>query len=89
MDAATQVEAVVDLLGRLGIEVRKERLGGAGGSLCEIRGRRVVFIDLEADLATTLDRCLTALAALPEVDELYLPPELRERLEQLREQSNG
>ena len=83
-DAAVQLEAVVDLFDRLGVEVRREPLGGAGGSLCRIRDRHVLFIDLDADAATRLDRSVEALSSLPGVDALYIPPELRERIEACR-----
>ena len=84
MDAAAQLEAVVELFDRLGVEVRKEQLGGTGGSLCRIRDRRVLFIDLDADAATRLDHSVEALSSLPEIDTLYIPPELRDRIEACR-----
>lgn len=84
MDAATQFDESVELLGRLGIEVRGEHLGGGGGGLCVLRGRRVAFVDLDADVATRLHRCLLALAALPELDTVYVQPALRMAIERLR-----
>lgn len=84
MDITAQLEGVVTLFGRLGMDVRREHLGGDSGGLCVIRGRRVVFVDLDADLATRLDRCLQVLAGLPELDTVYVPPGLRERIEQAR-----
>jgi hypothetical protein len=84
MELATQLSEVVRLLERLGIEVRNERLGGSGGSLCHLRGRPVVFVDLDADLATRLERCVAALATIPDAESLYLSPQLRERIETRR-----
>ena len=84
MDAAGQLEAIVELFDRLGIEVRKEQLGGGGGSICRIRDRRVLFIDLDADVATRLDQSVEALSTLSEADTLYIAPELRERIEACR-----
>jgi hypothetical protein len=84
MDAAAQLDAIVETFERLGIEVRKEQLGGGGGGLCRLRDRRVLFIDLDADAATQLDRSVAALAKVPEVDALYLSPELRERIDACR-----
>jgi len=75
------VEACCD---RLGIEIRRERLGGAGGGLCAMRGRRMMFVDLDADLATRTERCLAELAGLPELDGVYVPPVLREALDRHR-----
>lgn len=84
MDATTQLDTIVRLFEQLGVEVRQERLGGNGGGLCRIRGRRVVFVDLDADAATRLDRCVEALAAVPKAAEVYISPELRERMDRFR-----
>lgn len=84
MDATSQIDSIVHLIEQLGIEVRQERLGGSGGGLCRIRGQRVVFVDLDADAATRLDRCVEALAAVPEAAEVYINPDLRERMDRLR-----
>ncbi len=82
MDLSSQLEAVVDLFGRLDIEVRRECLGGDSGGLCKIRGKRVVFVDLDADSATRLARCLQVLKTLPDLDSAYVSPKLRESIEQ-------
>ena len=80
MDLATQLDEMLEVFGRLGIPLRREQLGGAGGGLCTLRGQRVVFLDLDADLATQVERCTDALAALPEAEDIYLAPALRERI---------
>lgn len=84
MDAANQLRTVLDLFDRLEIEIRQEHLGGAGGSVCTLRKRRVLFVDLDADLATRVEHCIAALAELPEAASLYMPPEIREQVERLR-----
>lgn len=83
MDVPTQLESVIDLFGRLGIEVRQEPLGGDSGGLCLIRSKRVVFLDLDADSATRLGRCLQVLKALPDLDSVYVSPKLRESIERV------
>lgn len=84
MDEASLLEIATELIQRLGVDVRRERLGGDGGSLCQIRGRSVLFDDLDADIATRVDRCVTVLADLPEAASIYMPPEIRERVEKYR-----
>jgi hypothetical protein len=81
MDATRGMADVLDLLERLDVEVRREHLGGRGGGICAIRGRRIAFFDLDADPATQLTRCLAGLAGLPELDRMYLKPSLRELIE--------
>ena len=84
MDATAQLDTIVRLFEQLGVEVRQERLGGSGGGLCRIRGKQVVFVDLDADAATRLDRCVEALATVPEAAAVYISPELREWMDNLR-----
>ena len=83
-DISPQLDEILELFGRLGIEVRIERLGGEGGGLCTVRGHRVLFVDADADVATRVERCLSGLAGVPEVDSVYLPPSLREEVERRR-----
>jgi len=79
-----QIDECVRLAEQLGVQVRREVLGGAGGGLCRIRGRPVLILDATADLAAQLDQCLTGLANLPEIDSVYVRPDLRARLERAR-----
>ena len=83
MDTPALFESVVGLLGRVGVDVRQDHLGGSGGGLCVVRGQRVVLVDLDTDLETRLERCLRALAECPEVNGIYLPPAVRERIERM------
>lgn len=81
MDETAQFDEVLKLCERLGIEVRREHLGGEGGDLCTVRGRRLMFIDLDADIATQLAVCVKALGGLPEIERVYLPQVLRELID--------
>ncbi len=87
-DETTQFTAVLELFSRLGIDARLEPLGGGGGGLCALRGKRVFFIDQNDDPITRLDGALAALASLPEaeLDAVFLPPALREQVERRRVQ---
>ena len=84
MDPGVQIELITSVLERSGVEIRKEHLGGSGGSLCKLKGKLVLFIDLDADTATRADRCVAALASMQEVDGMFLPPELREQVDRHR-----
>ena len=87
MDLAARLEALCELAEEFGIEVRAEPMGGDGGGLCELRGRRVLFVDTAADLATRYDHTLAALAPLTELDQRYLVPEMRHDLERQRKEN--
>jgi len=84
MDPGAKLEALLELAEQLDITVRREPLGGEGGGLCNLRGRRVLFVDIQADLQTRFEKTAAALADLPEVDQHYLLPELREELDKRR-----
>jgi len=71
---------VFELLRRLDIEVRQEHCGGAGGGLCAVRNRKVLFVDLDSDLTTQDEMCLDALRSMPEIKSMYVTPALRARL---------
>lgn len=87
MDPQTQLESLLNLLTQLGVEVRRERLGGSGGGLCRLRDQRVFFLDLDLDRAGQLEAGVAAVAAFPEVDRLYLTPALREQIDRVRRPS--
>ncbi len=86
MTPETKLEALTDLAESLGVSVRRLP-GGAGGdhpggALVRLKGRDVLF--LESD-ATVSDRIAVAAAALrgrAELDDMYLPPELRELIDE-------
>ena len=86
-DAGAHLDAVIDVFSRLEVSVRRERLGGDGGGLCTIRGKQVLFVDLDADLATRLDRSILALSTVPGLDTVYVVPAIRERIERIRSSS--
>jgi hypothetical protein len=65
---------------RLGYEVRQEWLGGAGGGACELRGRRILFLDLALAPEEQLEQMVEALGREAGAAALPLPAPLREAL---------
>ncbi len=84
MDTTTQINTFISLAEAMGIKVRYAALGGEGGGLCVIGGKRVLFIDTAADAATKLERTARALAQLPEIETHFVRPDIRELLENYR-----
>lgn len=70
----------VDLAARLGYKVRHEWLGGSGGGGCEIRGRKILFLDLALGPADQLDQVLGVIRREPEAPGLPMPQPLRDLL---------
>lgn len=83
-DPIEQLERLLEAARQLDIDLRREPMTGEGGGLCRIKGRYVLFVDMLADPITRLERCVEALAGLPGIDDIYLTPDLRERLEAAR-----
>ena len=84
MDTAQKLERLLEVCEALDITVRIESLGGEGGGLCLLKGQRVLFVDADADGAWQMDTTLSALAHLPELDRVFLPPALRQAIEARR-----
>ena len=89
MQLDVRLEALLGVAEQLDIEVRAEGLGGEGGGLCRLKGRRVLFVDTAADVATRYERTLAALAELPDLESWFLPPQVREDLDRQREAASG
>jgi hypothetical protein len=70
----------LDTLQRLGYKIRQEWLGGNGGGVCELKGRKTLFLDLAQGPAEQFDQVLDALHREPEAAWLPAPPELRDLL---------
>ncbi len=65
-DIIIRVDAMKKELQELGCEIREDWLGGKDCTLCEIRGKRIVFIDLESspqELSASLARLVAELKA--------------------------
>jgi hypothetical protein len=81
MDEKLLLNELLDLAERIGIEVRQDYLGGEGGGICQLRGQKVLFLDMAATLADQLDQTAEALAEIEGVKDQYLLPKVRQLLE--------
>ena len=61
MHKAQLLQEAVRLAGRLGYEIRQDWLGGGSGGACEIRGRKLMFIDLAVDIEEQLEQVVDGL----------------------------
>ncbi len=80
MHTVELMEAALELTGRLGYRVRQEWLGGMGGGGCELKGRKVFFLDLALMPDEQFDQLLDTLRREPGADDLPMPRELRQLL---------
>ncbi|MGI5818358.1 MAG: hypothetical protein ACOX9R_09710 [Armatimonadota bacterium] len=80
MDQETMLHHLEELAERLGIKVRYEAAAGRVG-LCSLRGSRVAVIDVNLRVPDRVAALASVLAA-EEINGVYIPPEVRRRLEQ-------
>ena len=73
-------KALLEVAENVGIEVRQAVLGGEGGGLCVLRGKKILFVDVSADLAEEIARTAEALAQLEDLEQHYLLPQVRQAL---------
>jgi hypothetical protein len=89
MDLGSRLDVLLTLAEEIGIDVRTEPMGGDGGGLCVLKGRRVLFVDISADLATRYEHTLAGMANLKELQDRFIVPEVRRDLEHQRDQTDG
>jgi len=79
---ASTFDEMIELAKRLGITVRHAHLGGGGGGMALIKGKRQLFVDLDAEAADQLEQTAKALGRVGELEGVYVRPDVREILEQ-------
>jgi hypothetical protein len=81
MHTVDLLEQALDLIRRSGYVVRPEWLGGDGGGPCELKGKKLFFLDLGLGPLDQLDEVLDALRREPAARGLTMPNELRDMLQ--------
>ena len=77
MHSVELLREAIDLAKQLGYALRQDWLGGSGGGACEIRGRKVLFLDVASGPADQLDQVLDALVRDPKALELPMSAALQ------------
>ncbi len=80
MHTVELLDHALDLAGRLGYEIRQEWLGGNSGGGCELRGRKIFFLDLALTAEDQLEQALEALRHDPDAPALPMADPLRQLL---------
>jgi hypothetical protein len=79
VDQETMLHHLEELAGRLGITVRYEAAAGRVG-VCRLRGSRVAVVDANLRVPDRV-AALSSVLAGEELGDVYMPPEVRRRLE--------
>lgn len=80
MPTVDLLKEALGLAEQLGYTVRQEWLDGGSGGPCELRGKKLYFVDLALSPADQLDLLAQTLAAEPNCLDLQMTKELRSLL---------
>ena len=75
------MEELLALLEANEITIRSEPLGGSGGGLCTIKGRRILFVDTQAPAIATAMICAEVVPKVVDIEQIYMKPQVRQFIE--------
>lgn len=86
MDQEGKLRVLLDLTESLGIEVRHAPARGAnwdleGGSLVRLGDKEMLFLDAGAPTTAQIAAVASVLAQRDEIEQMFLPPEIRETID--------
>jgi hypothetical protein len=81
MDTREITEELVALLELNGVNIRREAMGGGGGGMCEIKGKKIFFVDTDSPAAEMTAIACRSVNDLLDVESVYVRPQVREFLE--------
>jgi hypothetical protein len=81
MNTEGMLDELLQLLEKAGVEVRMEQMGGGGGGVCSVKGKSIVFLDVQASAMERAAVCARALAKAVNLEEVYMKPEVRQFVE--------
>jgi hypothetical protein len=84
MEEQDILEQLLAILEQNHIAVRTESIGPLPAGLCQIKGKRVFFVDKNADAADVNAICARAVLETIDIQNIYLKPQIREFLEKNR-----
>lgn len=87
MDSYSKLDDLISLSEETGIRIRRVPGSGdgfdhPGGAVVRLKGEQVLFLDPLASVEDQIDAAVRALRQRPELENRYLPPEIRELLEE-------
>jgi hypothetical protein len=81
-------DELLRLAEQLGIAVRHAHLGGSGGGLAAFKGKRELFIDLDAAPVEQLEQTTRAMARVDGLERIYLRADVRELIDQSMQEND-
>jgi hypothetical protein len=92
MDPPELLAALIDLAEALGIEIRRAppgtgSSGGPAGALVRLKGKEILFLDPIAAVPDQISVVAGALAGRAELQDRFLPPKIRQCLDEASEEA--
>ena len=84
MEEQVILEQLLAILEENGITVRTEPIGDLPAGFCKIRGKKVFFVDKNAQAADVAPVCAREVHKIVDIQNIYLKPQIREFLEKHR-----
>ena len=86
MELHDKLSALIELAESLGVDIRRvsSAAGSAehsGGAMVRMKGLEIFFIDPTASLADQISALADAMRGREELEDIFLPPELRQAIE--------
>jgi hypothetical protein len=86
MESLELLASLTDLAESLGMEIRlvpssRDSPEHPGGAVVRLKGREILFLDPTAPAADQISAVARALGRHKELDDLFLPPEVRQALD--------
>lgn len=75
------LEQLLALLEENNVSIRSESLGGNGGGLCNIKGKKIFFVDTQAPAAETSALCVEAVLDVIDIEKIFIKPQIRQLIE--------
>ena len=87
MDLYARLSALTNLAGSFGITIRRvpssgDPAGHPGGAFVRLKGKEILFLDPTAPVTDQIDVVAAALRDRKELQDMFVPPEIRELLEE-------
>lgn len=85
MDAYACLDKLIELAEAVGIAIRRSpalaETDHPGGALVRLKNREILFLDPTASLTDQIDVAASALRGRKEIEDRFLPPDLRELID--------
>lgn len=83
MQIENKLEYLLEIASKFGLEIRAERLGGSGGGLCKLKGKSILFVDLDTEPFQRYEVLLSCIINF-DLSGIYVLPEIRDDIDKLK-----